>query len=89
MRSSGAGVAMALAVAILAACRQPQETQDQPGVPPGAVPAAQDVRPGTEAAPGAVQQPGAMPTPGVGMPTDTVPPGETVTGLDTTPRRNP
>jgi hypothetical protein len=59
-------------------------------VPPGAVPAAPDVRPGTESAPGGVMPTGAEGAAGdEAMPTDTVQPGATVTGVDTVGMRQP
>lgn len=85
-----AAAVLIVAVPLLyAGCREDQERQGEPAVPPGSVPAAPDVRPGTESAPGGVMPSGAEGTPGDrAMPTDTLQPGTTVTGLDT-PRAAP
>jgi hypothetical protein len=84
------GCALLAGGVLLGACRQPQEQSSEPAVPPGAVPAAPDVRPGTESAPGAVAPSGGV---GVGgdeaMPSDTVPVGQTVTGVDTVGMQRP
>lgn len=83
-------VTVAVGALLLGGCRQPQEQTAEPPVPPGAVPAAPDVRPGTESAPGGVAPAGGAGTPGdQAMPSDTPTPGATVTGVDTVGMRRP
>ncbi|MEX2583245.1 MAG: hypothetical protein WD766_08215 [Gemmatimonadota bacterium] len=74
-------VGVALLSAWLAAC-QPGE-EEQP-VPPGAIPAAPDMRPGTEAAPGGVALPGAQTDSVAGEPRAPVP--ENQPGADQAPQ---
>ncbi|CAN5779879.1 hypothetical protein BH23GEM6_BH23GEM6_00210 [soil metagenome] len=84
------GVAMALGALLVGGCRQPQEQSAEPPVPPGSIPAAPDVRPGTESAPGGVAPSGGEGVAGdQAMPSDTVQPGTTVTGVDTVGMRRP
>jgi hypothetical protein len=84
------GVVVGVSALLLAGCRQPQEQTPEPPVPPGAVPAAPDVRPGTPSAPGGVAPAGGE---GVGgdeaMPSDTVSPGGAATGVDTVGMQRP
>jgi hypothetical protein len=85
-----AGVAMAFGALLVGGCRQPQEQTAEPPIPPGSIPAAPDVRPGTESAPGGVAPTGAEGVAGdEAMPTDTLQPGATVTGVDTVGMRRP
>ena len=52
----------ALAGALLAGCSEPQlNTRDDGAIPAGAIPAAPDVRPGTQSASGGVMQTGTPP----------------------------
>lgn len=73
MKAYTMAVPMVAACLILASgCRQPQEETSEPGVPSGAVPAAPDVRPGTESAPGGVAPEGGAGAAGDrAMPSDT------------------
>jgi hypothetical protein len=84
MKCRALGGTLLVGALVLAGCRQPQEQTGEGPIPPGAIPAAPDVRPGTPSAPGGVAPAGGAAAPGdEAMPTDTVVPGATVTGLDT------
>lgn len=74
-------VALLIATAAVAGCRQPQDGTGEQGVPAGAVPAAPDVRPGTESAPGGAAPAGAEGSAGDrAVPSDTTAAGAAVGG---------
>jgi hypothetical protein len=83
-----AGLALLAGAILLTGCGVPDDDELETAAPPGAIPAAPDVRPGTESAPG-----GVAPAGGVGnagdraMPSDTVP--GAATGVDTVGMQRP